>query len=229
MLALQTVAICAATDPIRTILNGVLFSPEDGGVLVATDGHHLACAPARVPDCQFVLPNAAVHMLGHPDFVSHDFEILWPDDPVVSHIQIRSGLHTLIANTINGNYPDYRTVIPDCFPASATIPETHRGHLVSRLRSLTGQSTQVRLTWDKPGFLTITQQDPDATPAIFEVPVTIEGHPAMICLRPLALANALVIGSTIRQRDDLTPCLVTSPSGSFCVLMPARESADLTE
>ena len=150
MLALHTVAGCAATDPNRTILNGVLFSPEDGGVLVATDGHHLACAPARVPDCQFVLPNAAVHVLGHPDFISRDFEILWPGDPAVSHIEIRSGFHTLIAKTITGTFPDYRSVIPDCFPASATIPETHRGPLVSRLRSLTGPQTRVRLTWDNP-------------------------------------------------------------------------------
>lgn len=222
LLALQTVAICASTDPIRTILNGVLFSPEDGGVLVASDGHHLACARAWVPDCQFVLPNAAVHVLGHPDFVSRDFEILWPDDPAVSHIEIRSGLQTLIAKTITGNYPDYRTVIPDCFPVSATIPENHRGPLVSRLRSLTGSSTRVRLTLDKPGHLTITQQDADATPAIFEVPVTIEGHHATICLRPHPLANALMIGSTIWLCDDITPCLVTDPSGNFCVLMPVR-------
>ena len=53
-----------ATDPLRAVLNGVLFSPEDGGLLVATDGRHLACVPARVPDGQFVLPNAAVEILG---------------------------------------------------------------------------------------------------------------------------------------------------------------------
>jgi len=32
-----------------------------------------------------------------------------------------------------------------------------------------------------------------------------------------------VIGSTIRLRDSLTPCLVTSRAGSLCVMVPARE------
>jgi DNA polymerase III sliding clamp (beta) subunit (PCNA family) len=222
LLALQTVAICASTDKIRSFLNGVLFSPDDGGVLVATDGRHLACAPARVPDRPFVLPNAALHVLGHPDFITRDFEILRPQDAADFRVQFRSGAHTLIAKTSIGDYPDYRTVIPDCFPASATIAETHRAPLVSRLRALTGPSTRVRLTWEKPGHLTITQQDPDTTPAIFGIPVTIEGRPTTISLRPQPLANALMIGSTLWLCDDLSPCLITDPSGNFCVLMPVR-------
>lgn len=220
--ALGTVAACASTDPLRAVLNGVLFSPEDGGLLVATDGNHLACAPARVPDRQFVLPNAAVHVLGHPDFLSRDFEILRPDDPACPQVEFRSGSHTLIASTITGAYPDYRPVVPDCFPSSATIQEPHRAALVSRLCSLEDSSAGVLLTWDKPGHLTITRHDPGATPAIFEVPVTSEGHPATIRLRPRPLANALMIGSTIWLRDDRSPCLVTAPSGTYCVLMPQR-------
>jgi DNA polymerase III sliding clamp (beta) subunit (PCNA family) len=222
LLALQAISVCASTDPLRPVINGVLFSPEDGGILVATDGHHLACVPARVPDRQFVLPSAAVHVLGHPDFLSRDVAILRPDDPACPHVQFRSGSHTLIARIITGYYPSWRKVIPDCLSSSATIPEPHRAALVSRLRSLKDPLTQVRLTWNRPGHLTITQQDPGAAPAIFEVPVTTEGHPATIHLRPQPLANALVIGSTIRLRDDLTPCLVTDPSGAFCVLMPMR-------
>ena len=39
MQALQTVAPCASTDVARYVLNGVLFSLDDGGTLVATSLH----------------------------------------------------------------------------------------------------------------------------------------------------------------------------------------------
>ncbi|TAE72791.1 MAG: hypothetical protein EAZ84_13850, partial [Verrucomicrobia bacterium] len=67
---LAHVAGCASTDTTRAILNGVLFTPEDGGRLVATDGKRLACCPAHVPPQEFVLPVAACHILGHPDFTA---------------------------------------------------------------------------------------------------------------------------------------------------------------
>ena len=66
---LAVVAACASSDQTRQILNGVYFTPEDGGMLVATDGRRLAGAPASVPTTgSFILPKGAVHILGHPDF-----------------------------------------------------------------------------------------------------------------------------------------------------------------
>jgi hypothetical protein len=55
--ALKAVAPCASRDEKRQVLGGVLFSPEDGngsgnganGMLIATDGKHLAGPPALVP------------------------------------------------------------------------------------------------------------------------------------------------------------------------------------
>ena len=65
---LAVVAPCASTQDTRPILNSVLFTPEDGGLLIATDGRRLAGAPATVPGTQFILPNQAVSILTHPDF-----------------------------------------------------------------------------------------------------------------------------------------------------------------
>jgi DNA polymerase III subunit beta len=61
---LAHVAASASTDNTRYILNGVLFTPEDGGQVVATDGRRLACCPADVPAQAFILPNGACHILG---------------------------------------------------------------------------------------------------------------------------------------------------------------------
>ncbi len=230
LLALQIVAGCASTDATRHVLNGVLFSPDDGGILIATDGRLLAGAPARFAGPEFILPTAAVHVLGFPDFTGRDAAIQQPEEGKEPHVQFRSGPHTLIARTIEGSYPNYRQVIPHEFLADATIPETHRPALISWLRSLDGKDgkgchrASVRLTWEKPDHLTLTLRDSDTTDSHIHVPVTVsgEGTPPVIAFAPGYLADALTIGSTLRLIDGLSPGMTTGASGAFCVLMPCR-------
>ena len=238
LLALQIVAGCASTDTTRYILNGVLFSPDDGGILIATDGRRLAGAPARVPGREFILPNAAVQVLGHPDFNARDAAILQPEAGESPHVQFRSGPHTLIARTIEGNYPNYRQVMPGGFSSNATIPETHRPALISWLRSLNGKSnsTSVHLTWKTSGHLTLTLRGSDTDSRrqrpTLQVPVSTsgEGLPPAISFNPKYLADALVIGSTLRLIDGITPGVATDPaSGNYCLIMPCRLTAEAGE
>ena len=226
--ALGIVAGCASTDATRYVLNGVHFTPEEGGMLIATDGRRLAGAPARVPDREFVLPNSAVHVLVHPDFSNRDAAVLQADKAEDLHIQFRSGPHTLIAKTIEGRYPGYQHVIPSYLPESVTIPETHRSALIAWLRSLSGKSNSVRLTWETPGHLTLTHRDYDTVGATIQVPVTTEGQPPEIAFDPKYLADALEIGPTLRLVDKLNPGMATSPSGNFCLLMNLRFTEETT-
>jgi DNA polymerase III sliding clamp (beta) subunit (PCNA family) len=131
-------------------------------------------------------------------------------------------------------------VIPPEFLADVTIPETHRPALISWLRSLNGKSnsTSVRLTWKTPGHLTLTLRGSDtdsatATSATLQVPVSRseeEGRPPAISFNPKHLADALVIGSTLRLIDRITPGVVTDPaSGNYCLIMPCRLTAEAEE
>lgn len=227
--ALRIVAGCASTDATRYVLNGVHFTPEEGGMLIATDGRRLAGAPARVPSREFVLPTAAVHVLGYSDFGSRDAAVLQADKTEDLHIQFRSGPHTLIAKTIEGHYPGYQQVIPSYLPESVTIPETHRPALIAWLRSLSGKSNSVRLTWETPGHLTLTHRDYDTVGATLQVPVTTEGQPPEIAFDPKYLADAIEIGPTLRLVDKLSPGMATSPSGNFCLLMNQRFTEETTK
>ena len=227
--ALAIVAGCASTDATRYVLNGVHFTPEDGGMLIATDGRRLAGAPARVPGRSFTLPSSAAHVLVHPDFSTRDAAVLQTDDgddDKGTHIQFRSGPHTLIVKTIEGHYPNYRNVIPGYLPQSVTISETHRAALMAWLRSLKGKSNSVRLTCETPGHLTLTHRDYDTVGATIQVPVTTEGEPPEIAFDPKYLADALEIGPTLHLVDRLNPGMATSPSGNFCVLMSLRFSEE---
>jgi DNA polymerase-3 subunit beta len=223
--ALGIVAGCVSTDATRYVLNGVHFTPEDGGKLIATDGRRLAGAPARVPGRAFTLPTTAAHVLVHPDFTTRDAAVLQPDDEENdkgTHIQFRSGPHTFIANTIEGHYPNYRNAIPSYMPEFVTIPEAHRAALIAWLRSLKGRSNSTRLNWETPGHLTLTHRDYETVGATIQVPVTVDGQPPAISFVPKYLADAIEIGPTLRLVDKLNPGMATSPSGNFCVLMSLR-------
>jgi hypothetical protein len=80
-------------------------------------------------------------------------------------------------------------VIPRDFLADVTIPETHRPALISWLRSLDGKNghgNYVRLTWEKPGHLTLTLRDSDDTDSHIHVAVSISGEsrPPVIAFAP---------------------------------------------
>jgi DNA polymerase III sliding clamp (beta) subunit (PCNA family) len=171
-------------------------------------------------------------VLVHADFSTHDAAVLQTDDgddDKGTHVQFRSGPHTLIAKTIEGHYPNYRNVIPSHLPESVTIPETHKAALIAWLRSLKGKSNSVRLTWETPGHLTLTHRDYDTVGAIIQVPVTTEGQPPAIAFDPKYLADTLEIVPTLRLVDKLNPGMTTSPSGNFCLLMNRRFTEDATK
>ena len=222
MESLATVAGCASNDATRYVLNGVFFTPEDGGRLVATDGRRLASAPAQVPPAPFILPNQTVSVLAHPDFASSDAQIRLQKIDETEWISIRSGNHLLISKIIEGAYPNYRQVIPHHAPELVIFSPDHRAAVIKWLRGLSDHGSAVNLSWEKKGHLTLTQRSASDASAVLRVTVEIEGNPPSIAFHPRYLADALEIGSTLCLSDELSPGICRHPSGRFCVVMPMR-------
>jgi DNA polymerase III sliding clamp (beta) subunit (PCNA family) len=221
---LADIAGCASADTTRQILNGVFFTPEDGGQLVATDGKRLACCPATVPPQSFILPAAACHILGHPDFMSDIATISWIDhkEPEKRHVAIQCGRHLLVSKPLVGNYPNYKQVIPAYAQELAVIPHDRKPGLIAWLRSLGKDQCSVRLDWHKRGQLTLSHRDANGHSATMQVPVEIHGNPPVIAFNARYLADALEIGSTLCLSDELSPGICRHPTGRFCVIMPMR-------
>ncbi len=225
--SLAVVAGCSSSDATRQILNGVRFTPEDGGQLVATDGRLLACCPADVPPHAFVLPNLAVSILEHPAFSSDLVNVTWLDtkDPELRHVAFRCGKHLLVAKTLVGTYPNFRHAIPSSSKELVVIPHDRRPGLIAWLRSLKSASYNgptVRLDWQKRGQLTLSHRDANGHSATIQVPVEVHGKPPVIAFNSRYLADALEIGSTLCLSDELSPGICRHPTGRFCVIMPMR-------
>jgi DNA polymerase III subunit beta len=222
MESLASVAGCASSDVTRYVLNGVHFNPEDGGRVVATDGRRLACAPAVVPPTPFTLPSATVNVLAHPVFTGNDVHVrLWNVDEG-EWISIRSGSHHLVSKRIEGDFPNYRQVIPAFTPELVTFAPEHRVAVIKWLRSLSDNQSGAHLSWEKKGHLTLTQRTASDGSSVLRVPVEIEGKPPLIAFHPRYLADALEIGATLCLVDELSPGICRNPNGRFCVIMPMR-------
>jgi hypothetical protein len=175
----------------------VLFTPEDGGRLVATDGKRLGCCPATVPSQPFVLPVAACHILGHPDFTADMATITWIDheEPEKRHVAIHSGRHLLVSKLLVGNYPSFKQVIPTHAQELAVIPHDRKPGLIAWLRSVGKDQASVRLDWHKRGQLTLTHRDANGHSAamqVEEVTTTVERIPTVL-LRHVDALERLVV------------------------------------
>jgi DNA polymerase-3 subunit beta len=222
MESLAAIASCASNDATRYVLNGVFFTPEDGGRLIATDGRRLASAPAGVPPTPFILPNPSVAVLAHPDFTGGDAHVRLQKLDETEWISIRSGNHLLTSKLIGGTYPNFRQVIPHHAQELVSFSPDHRASLIRWLRGLPDHASAVNLSWEKKGHLTLTQhKSPDST-AVLRVPAEIEGTPPLIAFHPQYLAEALQIGGTLCLSDELSPGICHHPGGRFCVVMPMR-------
>ncbi|MEO8613764.1 MAG: DNA polymerase III subunit beta [Luteolibacter sp.] len=222
MESLTVIADCASNDATRYVLSGVLFTPEDGGRLVATDGRRLASAPAEVPPTLFILPNQSVSVLAHPDFTGNEAHVRLQKLDETEWISIRSGNHLLMSKTIEGTYPNYRQVIPHHAPELVTFSPDHRTSVIKWLRGLADHESAVNLSWEKKGHLTLAQRSASDASAVLRVPAEIEGSPPLSAFLPRYLADAFEIGSTLCLSDELSPGICRHPSGRFCVVMPMR-------
>ena len=228
------VSSCASNDETRHILNGVLFTPEDGGMVVAVDGRRLGAAPATVPATGFVLPNPAVHVLRHPEFCSTTCSVtLWEDakdgeEAGDRRVRFESGNHLLVSRTIDGNYPAWKQVVPKEMIASVTIPEDRRKALISWLRTLSARDHSVLISRTKRREVRLTQTVDDGNAASVSLPADITGEPAAVALNPAYLADALTIAPCLWITGGNNPVVTRRADGAFAVVMPMRVNGSET-
>ena len=122
----QKVVFAASTEDARPVLTGILLHLDEKFVsMVATDGYRLAIARtdlmARFEKQQLIIPalalKEALRILNnlHPDQV----ELILPPDS--GQLVLRFEHVEIIAQLIDGNYPDYQAVVPDGYQTRAVI------------------------------------------------------------------------------------------------------------
>jgi DNA polymerase III subunit beta len=119
--ALQQVIVAASSDEARPVLTGVFWHTVDGRLyLAATDSYRLAekALIETAQEISLLIPATALQDLLR---IVGDFD----DDVQVTHddqqVLFRVGDVELVTRLIEGNYPDYRKLIPTAFASSAIL------------------------------------------------------------------------------------------------------------
>jgi DNA polymerase-3 subunit beta len=129
VMAINRVAFAAATDDIKPVLTGVKFEIEDDSLsLIATDGLRLSKQSIKIPktskEKSFLIPVRALLELSY--IVS---ETGLGEDELVSiylieeknQVMFRIGDIDLISRLIDGEFPEYKQIIPTGFKTKCNI------------------------------------------------------------------------------------------------------------
>ena len=117
---MKKTSFAISTDESRYVLNGIFISFKDHKMtMVATDGRRLALVDEEVDVAEtshgeFIVPAKAVNELNRLLQDQGEVEIRYTDNQASFTLKDEKGSSVLIVNKlIEGNYPNYRQVIPN--------------------------------------------------------------------------------------------------------------------
>ena len=228
--ALKKTSYAISTDETRYVLNGILFSfKENKLTLVATDGRRLALVDLEIEfprsqEVDIIVPTKAVTELGRLLGDEGDVRLSVGENQVAFQI----GDTLLASKLIEGNYPNYRQVIPGEAKERVTLERELFFNAVHRVSLLSSEkSNSVKLIFTKNN-IEIAANTPDVGEARESLAVAYKGREFSIAFNPeflqaplRALPNDEVYLDLI---DEMSPGVIKIQSPFLYVLMPMRIS-----
>jgi len=228
--ALKKTSYAISTDETRYVLNGILFSfKENKLTMVATDGRRLALVDievefARSQEADLIVPSKCVTELARLVRQDGDLKMSVGENQVAFEV----GGTLLVSKLIEGNYPNYRQVIPGEAKERITLERELFLQAVHRVALLASEkSNSVKLVFTK-GNLEIAANTPDVGEARESVAVAYKGRDLSIAFNPdflMAPLRALPEDEVYLDLiDEMSPGVIKINSPFLYVLMPMRIS-----
>lgn len=226
----QKVAGSASRDETRPVLTGILVSASERELrMVATDSYRLSVketqleAPLRAPFEVNVPARALQELARIAGGEGGELSISVLQNQVV----FRLAGTTLSSRLIEGQFPNYRQLLPDSFEHELRLSGGELTDVVRRISLLAQKNAPLRLAF-APGELTVSAQTPDVGEASESLPVAFQGESLEIGFNPDFLRDGLeAIGEgdlLLKLISPLRPGLIESgDDGGFrYLIMPIR-------
>jgi DNA polymerase-3 subunit beta len=224
---IEKVARAASRDESRPVLTGILVH-FDGMKLVmaATDSYRLAVKEtgldAAGPELEAIIPARALQELTRLAAGAESVELGIHEN----HVVFSAGDVWLTTRRIDGQFPNYKQLLPESFEAELEIGREQFLEVVRRAAVLAQRNQPLRLGFAE-GELTVSAQTQDVGEAKESLPVEYAGEALEIGFNPDFLRDGLeaVSGDTVQLRliNPLRPAVISSPDESFWYLiMPIR-------
>jgi DNA polymerase-3 subunit beta len=227
---LKKTAYAISTDETRYVLNGILCSFKDNKLTaVATDGRRLALVELelefpRSNETDIIIPTKAVTELQRLLKDEGEIRLSVGENQVAFEI----GSTFLVTKLIEGNYPNYRQVIPGEARERVTLERETFLNSVHRVSLLASEkSNSVKLIFSKNN-IDITANTPEVGEARESLPVQYKGKEFSIAFNPeflmAPLRNLQNDEVYLDLIDEMSPGVIKIQSPFLYVLMPMRIS-----
>ncbi|MBC8096250.1 MAG: DNA polymerase III subunit beta [Akkermansiaceae bacterium] len=232
---LKKTSFSISTDESRYVLNGIFISLKDHKMtMVATDGRRLAMVDEEVDVSEqshgeFIVPAKTVGELNRLLQEKGEVEIRYTDNQASFTLKDEKGSSILIiTKLIEGNYPNYRQVIPNEVKERIALGREEFLHALKRAEIMTSEkSNSVKLAFGKNN-LAITANSPEVGEARESLAINYKGKEMAIAFNPKYLIDPLNALSNdevfIELIDELSPGVLKINGPFLYVVMPMRLS-----
>jgi len=230
---LRKTAFAVSTDESRYVLNGIFISLKEGKMtFVATDGRRLALVDEEVDiteksSGEFIVPAKAVNELTRLLQDKGTVEIKFGENQASFALQNENSFSVLlITKLIEGNYPNYRQVIPGEAKERISLGREEFQQALRRAEIMTSEkANSVKLAFGKNN-LTITANSPEVGEARETLAINYKGTEFAIAFNPRYLIDPLAALTEdevfLELIDELSPGVVKINGPFLYVVMPMR-------
>jgi DNA polymerase-3 subunit beta len=221
------VARAASRDESRPVLTGILVSFTGGKlVMAATDSYRLAVKETELenvaPELEAIVPSRALQELAriassgdNVDVGVHENQVVFSTDGV-----------WLTTRRIDGQFPNYRQLLPEQFEHELTLPRAELLDVVRRASVMIQRATPLQLRFAE-GELTVIARTHDVGESQESMPVAFSGDTLEIGFNADFLRDGLesMDGDDVRLKliSPLRPAVIQGEGDDFTYLvMPIR-------
>ena len=221
------VARSASRDESRPVLTGILVRFEGGKlVMAATDSYRMSVKETALegdaPELEAIIPARALAELSRIaqsgdtlELGVHENQVVFAADEV-----------WLTTRRIDGQFPNYKQLLPETFEHDVTLPRGELLDVVRRVAVMAQRNSPLRMRFAE-GELTLLAQTQDVGEAHESLPVPFSGEPLEIGFNADFLREGIesVTADEIQLRliSPLRPGLIRAEGDDFWYLiMPIR-------
>lgn len=223
---IEQVSRSASRDESRPVLTGVLVRFEGTKlVMAATDSYRLSVKETELsspgPELEAIIPARALAELSR--LATEGAVGLAVSE---NHVVFRAGSSWLTTRRIDGQFPNYKQLLPETFEVELSLPRVELLGVVRRAAVVAQRNTPLRLRF-ADGELTVAAQSQDYGETSETLPAAYSGEPLEIGFNADFLREGLesIATETVELRliNPLRPGLLTAQDEAFWYLiMPIR-------
>jgi DNA polymerase-3 subunit beta len=145
-----------------------------------------------------------------------------------TQLTFQQGDLVLLTRLMEGNYPNYRQVIPTGSDKRVTLEKAALEGALRRVALLSKERTNAVRFQLEPSRVVMSTSNPDLGEAKEDIGASYEGEPLTTGFNARYLLDVLTAVDApeviMEFKDALSPCLIREPSqeGFLCVVMPMR-------